>query len=77
MHKILNFSILLLLSLSFFSCQKTKDDHKNLKAINDGIKKFYAPDKRVAVYEIELVSKDGSIEIIGESDQPEHHSANS
>ena len=69
MHKILNISFLFLLTLSIASCHKTKDDSKELQEINDGIRHFYAPDRRVAVYDIDLVSKDGKIEITGESDQ--------
>jgi len=69
MHKILNISFLFLLTLSITSCHKTKDDSKELQEINDGIRHFYAPDRRVAVYDIDLVSKDGKIEITGESDQ--------
>ena len=71
MNKILSFSFLLLLTLTIHSCDKTKDAEVDFKVINEGIKKFYAPDKRVAVYNIELVSKNGIIEIVGESDKPE------
>lgn len=69
MHKILKFSFLILLSLSIDSCHKEADNNQEIEALNNNIRKFYAPDKRVAVYEIDLVSNNGSIEITGESDQ--------
>jgi len=71
MYKILSFSFLLLLTLTIHSCDKTKDAEVDFLVINEGIKKFYAPDKRVAVYDIDLISENGALEIIGESDQPQ------
>lgn len=71
MYKILNFSFLLLLTLTIHSCDKTKDAGADLQVINDGIRKFYAPDKRVAVYDIDLLSTNEMVEITGESDQPQ------
>ena len=60
MYKILSFSFLLLLTFSIHSCDKTKDAGLDLQVINDGIRKFYAPDKRVAVYDIDLISENGT-----------------
>lgn len=61
----------LLLMVVIFSCQKTKDSFISLQLVNDSIKKVYAPDTRVAVYSLSLVEREGNIEIIGESDQPQ------
>jgi hypothetical protein len=70
MNKIVKISFVLLVILSIASCQKTNDTKSSLQVMNDSIKKIYAPDKRVAIYDISLVSKkNGSIDIIGESDQ--------
>jgi len=70
MNKILKLSLALLVVLSIASCQKTNDATNSLQVINDSIKKIHAPDKRVAIYDIKLVSKkNGNVDIIGESDQ--------
>ena len=70
MNKILKLSLALIAILSITSCQKTSDPITSLQVINDSIKKVYAPDKRVAIYDISLVSNNnGGIDIIGESDQ--------
>ena len=66
----LKFSFALLVLLSIASCKKTNDAINSLQVMNDSIKKIYAPDKRVAIYDIKLVSKkNGGVDIIGESDQ--------
>ncbi len=70
MNKILKLFFALLVILSIASCQKTNDAINSLQVMNDSIKKIHAPDKRVAIYDIKLVSKmNGSVDIIGESDQ--------
>ncbi len=56
--------------LIFNSCNNTSIDTQNLNNLNDSIKKQYAPDKRVAVYDISIKSNQNSIVLEGESDQP-------
>ncbi|SHJ51267.1 SH3 domain-containing protein [Reichenbachiella agariperforans] len=41
-----------------------------LEEINDSIRVTYAPDKRVAVYDISLLYDKGQVKIIGETNQP-------
>jgi hypothetical protein len=42
-----------------------------MKKINQDIEMEYAPDRRVAVYEIELIANQGKVILQGETDQPE------
>lgn len=54
-----------------YSCTITQEkDLSKYQNISDSIKKTYAPDKRVALFDISLTSKGGSILLKGESDQP-------
>ena len=62
------FSTIVILSL--FSCQADKKDLSLINKLNDSIKKQYAPDKRVAIYDITLSTIQNSILLKGESDQP-------
>jgi len=68
------FKILLLtvVSILFFSCTTTQtQDLSKYQNINDSIKKEYAPDKRVAIYDITINKNQNKIVLKGESDQPE------
>jgi len=56
--------------ISLFSCQTKKRDISSIQKLNDSIKKEYAPDKRVAIYDITLQATQNSIILKGESDQP-------
>ena len=64
-------SVLIITILLFFvSCKDSlENDLPELQALNDSIKKIYAPDKRVAVYNIHLAVLDDQVEITGETDQ--------
>jgi len=53
------------------SCSKNDRDVTKLVAINDSIKQQFSPDKRVAIYDIEITTFQNKILIKGESDQPE------
>lgn len=65
--------VLVITSLfSLASCRDApKEDLIQLQALNDSIKKIYAPDKRVAVYDISLSAELGEIILRGETDQEE------
>ncbi len=66
--KILSFIVV---SILFFSCTTNQtQDLTKYKNINDSIKKEYAPDKRVAIYDISLHKNQNKIVLKGESDQP-------
>ena len=68
----IKFSIVLVITL-LFSLVSCKDSPKNdlvqLQAVNDSIKMVFAPDKRVAVYDISLSVLADQIQITGETDQ--------
>ncbi|MEN8123752.1 MAG: C40 family peptidase [Bacteroidota bacterium] len=62
---------LLMFIVFIYSCTITQEkDLSKYQNISDSIKKTYAPDKRVALFDISLTSKGGSILLKGESDQP-------
>jgi gamma-D-glutamyl-L-lysine dipeptidyl-peptidase len=52
------------------ACDNEKQDLTELNNISNNIKEQYAPDKRVAVYDISISSIDNSVVLSGESDQP-------
>lgn len=64
-------SVLIITILLFFvSCKDSlENDLPELQALNDSIKKVYAPDKRVAVYNIHLAVLADQVKITGETDQ--------
>jgi hypothetical protein len=64
------FTLSLIPMLSVVSCADNENSRK-IAEINDRIENEFAPDKRVAVYDIEIVSDRNSIRIKGETDQPE------
>ncbi len=55
--------------VSLFSCQADKKDLTSINKLNDSIKKQYAPDKRIAIYDISVSTIQNSILLKGESDQ--------
>lgn len=62
------FIITLLFALA--SCKDSpKNDLQELQVLNDSIKKIFAPDKRVAIYDIRIAATADGIEITGETDQ--------
>lgn len=64
-------SALALLSLlSFASCDQNINQ-ENFSELNRRIEKEFAPDKRVAIYDIDVVKDRNSIRIFGETDQME------
>ena len=66
-NKIILFTFLISILIS---CQTKKTDFTEINRINDNIKNQYAPDKRVAVYNISITSLKDNIIVKGESDQP-------
>jgi cell wall-associated NlpC family hydrolase len=68
----IKFSIAIVITLLFsiISCKDSpKDDIAYLQTLNDSIKKVFAPDKRVAIYDITVSAKEDHIKITGETDQ--------
>lgn len=66
------FSIVIVLTLLFsiISCKNSpNDDIVYLQTLNDSIKNIFAPDKRVAIYDITLSIEEDQIKITGETDQ--------
>ena len=72
--KIVNTFIVLLpisvILFSLISCNKSNDKFEKYTAINQDIQKKYAPDKRVAIYDISLIAHQNFLVLKGESDQP-------
>ena len=64
------FALSLIPILSVVSCSDNENARK-IAEINDRIENEFAPDKRVAVYDIEILSDRNAIRIKGETDQPE------
>ena len=63
-------AVLITLLISIISCKDApKDDIAYLQTLNDSIKKVFAPDKRVAIYNITLSAEEDQIKITGEADQ--------
>ena len=65
-----SFLLALIWILSLTSCIE-RGNSEELSGINERIKMEYAPDKRVAIYDVEIVSDRNSIRITGETDQSE------
>ncbi len=68
----IQFSKILIITLlvALVSCKdSTKKDLQELQALNDSIKKIFAPDKRVAIYDIHIAATADGIAITGETDQ--------
>jgi len=63
------FKYFLLLAL-FYSCKVDKNSTVAHQNLNDSIKLKYAPDKRVAIYDISLESKENTIVLNGETNLP-------
>lgn len=65
-------SILLSYFIALFSCSEpTPHNLAGINKINDSLRTVYAPDKRVARFDIDIHEKSGNILLEGESDQPE------
>ena len=65
-----NTSLLLILLAVVISCQKSSTlELDSIHAVNDSIKKIYAPDKRVAIYKLEFNLKNNELTVSGETDQ--------
>lgn len=61
----------IIISIIITSCAKNDKKIEKLAGINDSIKQQFAPDKRVAIYDIKIEPFENKILIKGESDQPE------
>ena len=63
-------AILVYVFITLISCKDSKPyDLSYLQAINDSIKQVYAPDKRVAIYNIDLSFDGNELQLRGETDQ--------
>ena len=64
---------LVILSLGFLlSCQQTSNKKiASVQTTSDSIRKIYAPDKRVAIYDLNFEMKNGKLFVDGETDQEE------
>ncbi|WP_026776903.1 C40 family peptidase [Polaribacter sp. Hel_I_88] len=60
--------VLLLVAFTYLSCNNNSLLVTGLKGVNESIKKEYAPDKRVAIYDIDLDYYDDKIVVSGETD---------
>lgn len=63
--------ILLISTLFLNSCANRNKNFEKLIAISDSLKEQFAPDKRVAIYDIEITQFENKILVKGETDQPE------
>ncbi|MGB5384131.1 MAG: glycoside hydrolase, partial [Lutimonas sp.] len=54
----------------FFSCKKDNIQLSKAKRVNDSIKKTFAPDKRVALYNIEIQESNHRFLLKGETNLP-------
>ena len=63
--------VLLMMVLLFTVSCVEQEKASRFTEINDLIEKEFAPDKRVAVYDIEIRSDGNSLRITGETDQKE------
>lgn len=66
--KLLSFVLFILFINSCTTTQR--QDLTKYQNINDSIKRTYAPDKRVAIYAVEITENGSSVFLKGESDQP-------
>lgn len=65
--KFLKYFLLLVL---FYSCKVDNNSIASHQSLNDSIKLKYAPDKRVAIYDISLETKENILVLNGETDLP-------
>ncbi|MGA9269219.1 MAG: hypothetical protein WBV45_01265, partial [Lutimonas sp.] len=63
-------SMTLALMISIISCVEEENTEKYTQ-INERIEKQFAPDKRVAIYDIDILSDQNTLRITGETDQIE------
>lgn len=65
-------SLLIILLGVVISCQKqSKNVIDSIHHVNDSIKKVHAPDKRVAIYDLEFKLENNKLTVSGETDQEE------
>jgi len=70
MRFLYNTSLLSILLAVVISCQKSSTPElDSIHAVNDSIKRIYAPDKRVAIYKLEFNLKNDELTVSGETDQ--------
>jgi len=62
-------ALVLFIFLLYISCGDTADIQK-VSRINERIEKEFAPDKRIAVYDVEIIREANSVRVEGETDQP-------
>ena len=63
--KIIKYFLIVVL---FYSCQVDKNSIAKIQTLNDSLKFKYAPDKRVAIYDISVKSKGDIFLLEGETD---------
>ena len=69
MNRIVKPMLILLFLTALNSCQKSSNDFNQINKINDSLRSVYAPDKRVAIYNIEVLADTNPVIIQGETDQ--------
>ena len=67
--KLINLSFLVVFAV-FISCKNTSTKQQELEAIHQNIKKEHAPDKRVALFDIQFTSKNNTVTLHGETTTP-------
>ncbi len=60
----------ILVLVLFYSCQTDKNSITTFKNLNDSIKTKYAPDKRVAIYDVSYKKAGTNLILEGETDNP-------
>lgn len=72
MHSFYKTGLVIVLLGILMSCQKPPHNElDSVYSINDSIKKAYAPDKRVAIYDLQFEVKNNKLIVSGETDQAE------
>lgn len=65
--RIIKFFLIIIL---FYSCQVDKNSLASFQSLSDSIKFKYAPDKRVAIYNVSFKNEDDVLVLEGETDNP-------
>ncbi len=63
--KIIKFSLIIIL---FYSCNVDKNSIASFQSLNDSLKFKYAPDKRVAIYDVSFKNEGDILVLEGETD---------